>query len=280
MKIKSMLKKIIPVTYQKADQKADALQRAFEKQLAQVTEQIRQGEKADADRLARQIEAAKREGAENVFAQVFHDTIAGSTWLKNQTFSPGRWAVGYPFLYPLYRVLDEKQPEAILELGLGQSTHMMTQYALAHPQVRHTVVEESAEWISFFAAKHPLAPNTQIVQMPYALQSYEGDEVRVYDGFADKMAGQKFDLLCIDAPIGGDMKRLSRIDVLKMLPGLLADPFVILMDDYNRAGEKNTCQRMEACLRENGIAYAAGTYRGEKDCRVIASASLKFLTSL
>ena len=64
--------------------------------------------------------------------------------------SAGRWAVGYQYLYVMYRVLNEIHPRRILELGLGQSTRMLGQYAAAHENVSHFVVEHDPEWIDFF----------------------------------------------------------------------------------------------------------------------------------
>ena len=67
--------------------------------------------------------------SEVLWGEIFRDTIVNSIWLKDKSFSPGRWAAGYPFLYALYRVLDEARPKRILELGLGQTTRMIGQYA-------------------------------------------------------------------------------------------------------------------------------------------------------
>lgn len=63
------------------------------------------------------------------WGQIYNSTIAGSEWLKDQSVSPGRWAVGYNYLYILYRILNDVKPTNILELGLGQSTKLMAQYA-------------------------------------------------------------------------------------------------------------------------------------------------------
>lgn len=63
--------------------------------------------------------------SENVWANIFNNTISNSPWLKDKSFSPGRWGVGYAYLYVMYRVLNEIRPRRILELGLGQSTRMI-----------------------------------------------------------------------------------------------------------------------------------------------------------
>ena len=42
------------------------------------------------------------------WAQIYNSTTQNSAWLTENNFSPGRWAVGYNFLYVMYRILSEK----------------------------------------------------------------------------------------------------------------------------------------------------------------------------
>ena len=46
-----------------------------------------------------------------------------------------------------------------------------------------------------------------------------------------------------------------------MLQDCLADEFVIMIDDTERSGEKNTVAEMTGVLKQNGIAYGIGKYR-------------------
>lgn len=61
---------------------------------------------------------------ELLWAEIFHDTITGSKWMKDKRLKLGRAAIGYNLAYVLYRILDEIQPENILEMGLGESTQI------------------------------------------------------------------------------------------------------------------------------------------------------------
>lgn len=238
--------------------------------------------------LKKQLEAAKaqaatasRNAAETNWAAVFNNTITGSAWLKDQTFSPGRWAAGYQMLYVIYRVLNEMRPRSILELGLGQTTKMISQYAAAHPGVQHTVVEHNSDWIGFYKNANTVPENTEIVQLEYGFAPYkEAESVRVFAGFADAFAERKFDFIMIDAPLGGDMKQYARIDVLPLLPACLCDSFVILLDDTERAGENHTAAEIERILTENNIAYARGNYSGKKDTLLYCDKKNAFLASL
>lgn len=227
------------------------------------------------------VENSTRAAMEGVWADVFNSTINNSSWLLEQTFSPGRWAVGYQCLYAMYRILDEAKPKRILELGLGQSTRMISQYAATHEGVEHVVIENDANWVEFFKNAYDMPACSRIEVCEHEMVAYkDADEVRVYKDFAEKLKGMQFDFIIIDAPKSGDMKRFARIDVLRMMPECLSENFVILMDDYNRACEIRTVRQMENVLKENGIPYKRGKYSGLKDCAILCAESLQFLATL
>lgn len=231
--------------------------------------------------LEKRVAAEQRTGAEAVWAHVFSSTVQNSTWFTNQTLSPGRWAVGYPFLYVLYRILDEAKPRRILELGLGQSTKMISQYAQSNPEVEHTVVEHDPVWIDFFSKQNASLANTSIVELPVELRAFNDFEgVRAYKGFAEMFRGREFDLVCIDAPIAGDMKKWGRIDILTILPDCFGSNFIVMIDDYNRKPEHNLAQEIMKTLAENGKECASGIYRGAKDMLVLCDKERRFLTSM
>lgn len=242
------------------------------------TESNRETMIAEIDRLAW---LTVQYASESVWGEVFNNSIYECDWLKSRSFSPGRWALGYQALYVLFRVLSNMKPKHILELGLGQSTRMTTQYAATNSEIDHKVVEHDNEWISFFQNEYMLAENTSIVQLDYDFVAFKDSEaVRVFRGFKDKFQGKKYDLILVDAPLGGDMKQYSRIDILDLLPECLDDRFVIMIDDTERSGEKNTVKEICKMLNQSGIDYAIGDYSGKKSSALICSESLSFLTSL
>ena len=226
-------------------------------------------------------EEGARNASESVWADIFNQTVSDSTWLIDKTFAPGRWAVGYPYLYVMFRVLNETKPKRILELGLGQSTRMIAQYAAAHEGVEHFVVEHDPAWIEFFVNGFTLPTATKIVQLPWDYVTYkEAESVRVYKDFQKTFAGQWFDFISIDGPLGADMKKYSRINVLQIMPDCFEKSFVVMIDDYDREGEKNTVREMEMILKEHEILYEKGGYKGVKELCLLASLDMKYLTSL
>ncbi len=225
---------------------------------------------------------AERLSSEILWSAIFNNTISNSDWLKDKKFSPGRWAAGYPFLYALYRVLDEWRPQNILELGLGQTTKMISQYALSNPAASDMVVEHDPEWISFYEKSNIIPQNVKVcqLQITYNGTYKDDDEVCAYEGLSTLLEGKKFDLICVDAPFGGKAKKYSRVDILKVLPDCLAKSFVIFVDDSNRDGEKATIHEILTVLDKSGIKYYTGEYKGQKFTYVITSEDLKFFCSM
>lgn len=85
------------------------------------------------------------------YATIFHDTVLRNGWfdIEKQSFSLGRYAVGYNYYYVAYRILNEMHPKHILEMGLGQSTKIMSLYA-QNFECDHIVIEHNEEWKNFF----------------------------------------------------------------------------------------------------------------------------------
>ena len=218
-----------------------------------------------------------RYASEAVWGELFNQVAAGSSWLKDTRLAAGRGAVGYQYLYAVYRILNERHPKNILDLGLGQSTKLISQYAAAFPDVRHQVVEHDPVWIDFFRKNYSLPENTELVMLDREFVTYKGAQVRVFKDFSETFKGQKFDFISVDAPLGYDMPEYSRIDVLKMLPDCLAESFVIIIDDVERSGETRTVNDMAEILKASQIPFAMGRYSGKKDCMVMCSDDLKFV---
>lgn len=209
------------------------------------------------------------------YANVFNSTIVNSPWW-NYAVSPGNMAVGYPFLYMLYRVLDEVQPKHILELGLGQSSLMTTAYG-SRFECDHTIVEHDGDWIEFFRKK--LHGDNYSFFVPKLLQrEIEGNIVNMYDDISPVAKGKKYDLLIIDAPFGSE--NISRIDTLNYIPEILCDDFILILHDAQRKGELNTIKMLENMLQEDGISFAHGLYPGIAYTYVATSPGYRFMCTL
>lgn len=231
--------------------------------------------------IKKNLEQTKRQSQEAVWAENFHDAILDSKWLLDKTFFPGRWAAGYAFLYVLYRILDEVKPQKILELGLGQTTKLISQYASSEVGVEHTVVEHDPEWVSFFNRSYNIPSTTKLTMLDIYVGSFKDDEeTLMYRDFAKNFGDKKYNLITVDAPFGGSAKKYSRTDIVPLLPNVLEESFAIIVDDCERLGEQNTFKEIEAVLEKNNISYKTGKYFANKDTYIITSVDWGFLTSL
>lgn len=213
------------------------------------------------------------------YADVFNSTISNSKWLHDKSFSPTSYAIGYPLLYVLYRILDEQQPGNILEFGLGQSTKLFHQYADSRKEARITTLEHDEEWIKFFSGKSILPSNAQLIKVECEIASYRNFRTRTIKDLGKHVDHSRYDLIVVDAPTV--LKRYSRTQILKMVPGNI-DPghFIIIIDDSQRRGERDTCRELERKFRELNIEFYRNDYSGIKSSALFCSADFRFLTSL
>ena len=206
---------------------------------------------------------------EIIWAEIFNSTISNSEWFRTG-ISPGRWAVGYPYFYVMYRVLNEIQPESILEIGIGQTTRMIADYLEWNDKAKHIAIEQDSDWIEFVKASLKLR-DSKLIVMPTILKEVELDKKRAYvthyDGFREKVFSalsengkSKLEFICIDGPTtlsGQTYGASSRRDILEIIPGYLADDFVIMLDDINvRANRKLVKDIMGKLKCKAGEIYA------------------------
>jgi len=213
-----------------------------------------------------------------VNAQFFHHSIEGCEWLKYQSFAPGGWAMDNAALYTLYRVLNDAQPQKILEFGLGQSSKMVHQFAVFQGNCQALTVEHDAEWIDFFTKGVSVNVKLNIERHDTVLTIYNGKETLTYKGL-ETLKNALYDFIIVDGPFGSG--HYSRSQIIEMAKTSLAEKFVIFIDDTERNGEKETIQEIRKVFTDKNINYCIKEYNGEKNNHtVICSVGLKFLTSL
>ena len=215
------------------------------------------------------------------FADLLHDTIINSTWLKDKSFSLHGWAANYSFIYMLYRILDNVKPLHILEMGMGQTSRLTSQYvAYCNSVATLDIIENDAVWIKTYQPQLPQNDRIKIHQRDLDFFVYEKIECRKYKNLEEIVDNQKYNLIIIDGPWGADQS-LPRSNVLDLIKNHnLADDFVIVFDDTERQGESNTVKKTLELLKEQGIEVTVFQRTGIKKQTYITSLTRSFVQYL
>ena len=213
---------------------------------------------------------------ELLFAQYFNDSIKDSEWLKKQNFTATKGAANYSLLFLIFSVLQNGRPNNVLELGLGQSSKITTQYANYFTDTNLTILEHNKEWINVFKNNLIINNNINLVNAPLKKISINNCACTKYNLDNILNNDNKYDCIIIDGPIGGS-QHYPRTNVIDLIPNNLAKKFIIILDDYERPGEQNTANLIFKSLKENNIFYRTSTYYGMKKQLLITSFDYEFL---
>lgn len=214
---------------------------------------------------------------ENNYAHIFHDSIKNCEWLKTD-LSLSAWAIGYPFAYILFRILEDFKPKKILETGLGQSSKIINDYANNFKDVSYDIVEHDELWIEVFKKNYK---STNTHQEFHLLKSekkkFKDGYTNKYKDFKKELSGKKFNFISIDGPVGAGMD-YSRTDIIDIIPECLEKSFVILLDDVERIGEQRTIYYLQEKLTKNNIEFSCGyLYHGKSHVYICTSMDLEYL---
>lgn len=231
------------------------------------------------EKVMNQLSYIEQNQRELLKANMFHDVIVDSEWLKYKNFLVGGAAIDYACSYTLFRVLSQMKPQHILEFGLGQSSKLIHQYA-SFFGIPAVTIEHSEEWISFFKnhVGNQYGINIEIAELEDVV--YKGEVTLSYKGIQETLKGKKFDFVFVDGPYGFLHEHFSRPQIIDVVKYNLKDSFCVVMDDYNRSGEKETVAEVLKVLDEKGITYEKMVYSGQKEHILICSKDLYLLTTL
>ncbi len=178
----------------------------------------------------------------------------------DQPLYPVRCAAGYSFLYLVVRALEELPVRRVLELGAGESTHLLDHLCRLNGASCVTL-EHDEFWASKIADKvtqqviHAALERRKVLEKPATC--YLTDQLD---------AESRFDLLLVDGPPGE--KRHSRRVALEYIDRFMSEDFIIIFDDAERRGELDTIQAALSLIESKGWSYNA---------RMIQSLNSQFL---
>lgn len=215
---------------------------------------------------------------ELLMAEIFNNSISGVDWLKSKSFSPSGGAANYSFLYILFRVLNNVQPSSIIEFGIGETSKLTSQYVIyKRDDTSLCIIEHDKNWIDMLKRSISSFKNISILNLDVITAKFKSYDTFIYADLGGRIKDAKFDLIIVD---GFAAKRYSRIYVLDLIPNHIKDSFVIIVDDYDRRGERDTVTELINKLKSYNIEYDTAFYVGIiKQC-VIYSKDLYFLKTL
>lgn len=221
---------------------------------------------------------AELQNLELIEAQIFNNLINNSHWCLKRDFIPLKAAASYSLLNILFIILENFKPQNILELGLGQTTKLTSQYVQNKNQNANVqIIEHDKEWIEYFSSQIEKSSNVQLIKKDLCEIEINGTFNEKYENLLDTTKDKKYDLIIIDGPISKDFK-YPRSNIVELIPQNLAEDFIIILDDTNRDGEKNTARLIRKAFKDAGIKYYETTRFGIKGQFIFASESRKFVT--
>ena len=213
------------------------------------------------------------------WAHHYQNSIRGITFIENLNLNVGRWAGNYTFFYILNRILNEYKPKSIVEFGLGESSKFISRYIeFLLKDSNHHIVEQNKSWADVFETNFKLSENSKIFICEQNQINIKGFNINSYTNIEATLT-QKYDLYIVDGPFGS--LNYSRYDIVFVAQKFeVNDEFIIMIDDYDRKGEKQTAKDLIELLKNKGIKVYSKSYDGKKSVLVIATEKYKYTTSL
>jgi hypothetical protein len=170
---------------------------------------------------------------ETVYEIAYLDLAKRTEWVREVPMaSPDGGTASYSLLYTLLSLFRNQAFTSLLELGVGQSSRLLAQYA-GSLQIPWTAIEEDQFWLQQVAGGFA---NVTPVYAPLKPTCAGGKDVLWY---GCDVPATKFDFVLIDGPAArARAQRYSRLGILSWLPQILKRDFVIVIDDASRPGER------------------------------------------
>lgn len=213
------------------------------------------------------------------WAHIYHDSIRGKIPLESLPLNIGRWAGNYTFFYVLNRILFDYKPKNIVEFGLGESSKFISVFIQNYSsESRHLIIEQSREWKEGFLENFKLSKTSEIRVMEMVEKKVHNTVTNGYQNI-ESIIEEKFDLYIVDGPFGS--QKYSRYDIVTLAKKFSPqDEFIIIIDDYQREGERETAGELIKVLEKNNINLHTYIFSGGKSLMVIATEKYKYITSI
>jgi hypothetical protein len=141
------------------------------------------------------------------------------------------------------------------------------------------VIEHDPQWKDTFNRRWPELPDDHLVLLDLATESVDGHSTRCYSGLMDVVDVDSFTVFVVDGPLG--TPRHSRHDIVRLARAFPPEKeFIILMDDVNRPGDRETADLLLQVLETPSRAVHTGEYGGRRDQLIVCSDQYRHLSSV
>ena len=199
-------------------------------------------------------------------------------WSDLVIFSEGG-AANATLLNSLFKILWIIKPKNILELGSGQSSKLFSRYIQTNNE-NLTILEDNEKYYNLFKTEIPNNSNIHYLFSPLKTVSFDSIETKWYSIDLSSMNNdEKYDLILIDGPQGED--QYSRSGIIKYIMDIISiENFIIVFDDAERKGEKQTIQYLLKLFTKLQVKYMTFQIDGFKRQQFIVSMNNSFLSTL
>ena len=204
------------------------------------------------------------------YQRKFRKLMKEMNWVDIK-IKPRGYAANHSLLFYLLKILKDKKPRCILELGSGQTTKIFNKYLTENKDAKAIVLEENHDWFQFMK-KNIHSHRLDYIYAPLKSDSLENINYKWYSYDFNDILQQKgkFDLIVIDGPKG--TIRYSRFGLAKYITQII-DPsnFILIFDDSSRIGEEDTIKFIEKLFDNAQIKYNKFELFGSKKQTCLSS---------
>tara|TARA_B100000749_G_scaffold280771_1_gene278607 strand:+ start:97995 stop:98729 length:735 start_codon:yes stop_codon:yes gene_type:complete len=178
---------------------------------------------------------------------------------------PFRGAANSSLMYLLMRSVTSYDFKSVVEFGCGQSTFIFDALLkLKKNKFKMLSFENNEFWQSQVQEK----VQTKVVLSPLVDTQVLGKTVPFYD-FQKEIKSEVFDFILVDGPYG--TKSFSRFGSVNVILNHLAEDFLIIFDDAERWGEKQSYLTLVEAMKAKGLKFHTRLLQADKHQFIIAS---------
>jgi predicted O-methyltransferase YrrM len=194
------------------------------------------------------------------------------------------WSMRFTNLLTTLELLDEHQPQNIVEFGSGISTLMIAAWMQERGAGRLVSFDHDDQWASVtrrFLTRHRLTDFVEVVTAPLREAHGNDGTAAWYDLRQHAPMLEDIDFLLIDGPPAGtEEQRFARRPALYMLHRSLANSCIVVLDDANRPGETQIVQEWTKAHPEfssrlvsssTGLAILVRQMSAPKTCTAVSA---------